>query len=405
IESFAKIQKRILGIREETARYALLKIARGEVDFAQLLGDMNQRKATLRGDLAETQKKERAKSGEVESLKEEGRKIEGQVTVVSNEETPLITYYTENRNKYQASQKNEALYIEKFTAMSNTVVREYNRYNDAQPPGYNRKKWLEVARASEIEAIIDKLPDETVSTEYRDILRKVPAAYAEYYYYDFRCEVEKKPVSVFTKAARAVTHALDGIVGEKPILKQYEDKRQIAKEYLERISRQSKGTILLRTSMQMDFQPGFISEASRQRTEDMKNRIEGDFAKKLELSEEETRLLGPAFDRGDEDGIRSEFRKILGAVLLKRNAISEKVLQKDHEREDLLGEEKELQHRLSFYAEVERAIEETVPFRRDYNQHLGLFEQGLKKVDEKKKTGIETIRGLFRSRLGEINPR
>jgi hypothetical protein len=29
----------------------------------------------------------------------------------------------------------------------------------------------------------------------------------------------------------------------------------------------------------------------------------------------------------------------------------------------------------------------------------------LKKVDEKKKTGIETIRGVFRSRLGEINPR
>ncbi|MGA2934414.1 MAG: tubulin-like doman-containing protein [Methanomicrobiales archaeon] len=405
IESFAKLQKRILGIEEENARNALLKIVRADVDFAQILGEINQRKATIRAELVETQVKEKEKSDEVGNLKEESRKIEGHVSVVCNEETPLITFYTENRNKYQASQKNEALFIEKFTSMSNTVAREYGRYSDAQPPGYNRKKWLEMAKVSEIEAVIDKLPDDTVSTEYREILKKLPGTYAEYYYYDFRIEVEKKPVSVFAKVARAVIHTIDGIVGEKPVLKQYEDKKQITREYLERISRQSKGTIMLRSSMQMDFQGGFISDTARQKTEDMKNRIQGDLAKKLELSEEEIKLLAPAFEKGDEDGIRNEFKKILGDILLRRNAVSEKVMKKEQERDEFIRSENELQHKLSFYAEIDRVIDETVSFRREYNLHVGLFEQGLKKIDEKKKTGIETIRGLFRSRLGEINPR
>ncbi len=405
IESFAKDQKRILGIEEEVARNALLKIARGDVDLAQALGEMNQRKATLRAELVETQKKERAKSDEVTGMQEESRKIEGQVGVVVNEETPLITFYAENRNKYQSARKNEALFIEKFTSMGNTLAKEYGRYADAQPPNYNRKKWLEMARVTEIEAIIDKLPEDSISTDYRDVLKKLPAAYAEYFYYDFRYEVEKKPVSIFQKAGRAVVHTIDGLTGEENTLKQYERKKLTTREYLERISRQSKGTIILRNPMTIEFQPGFISEVARQKTDDMKNRIQGDFGKKLELSDEDVKLLAPAFEKGDEDSTRTGFKKILTDILLRKNAISEKVTGKEQERKDLTRDVSEIQHKLSFYAEIERVIADTVPFRSEYNLHSGLFEQGLKKIDEKKKTGIETIRGVFRSRLGEINPR
>ncbi|HVP25890.1 MAG TPA: tubulin-like doman-containing protein [Methanomicrobiales archaeon] len=405
IESFAKIQKRILGIEEEAARNALLKIARSDVDFAQILGEINQRKATIRGELVEIQKKEKEKSEEFENLKEETRKIEGQVSVVCNEETPLIGYYTENRNKFQAIQKNEALFIEKFASMSNTVSREHARTSDAQPPAYNRKKWLEMARVSEIEAVIDRLPDDAISTEYRDILKKLPGSYAEYYYYDFRYEIEKKPRSILGKIATGAGRAADKLTGEPSTLEQYQKKRSIAREYLERISRQSKGTIQLHTPMQIDFKTGFLSDAARQKTEDMRNRIEGDLAKKLELSEEDVKLLAPAFEKSDEDGIRTGFKKILGDILLSRNAISEKTLKKEQERNELVRSETGLQNSLSFYAAIDGVIEDTIPFRREYTLHLGLFEQGLRKVDEKKKTGIETIRGLFRSRLGEINPR
>jgi hypothetical protein len=405
VETFAKDQKRILGIEEEVARNDLLKIARADVDIAQATGDINERKATLKGELVDTQKRLKAKSGEFEDLREEGRKIEAQVALVCNEETPLITYYTENRNRFQAAQRNEALYIEKFTAMGNTVAREYGRYNDTQPPGYNRKKWLEMAKVTEIEAIVDKLPEDTISTEYREVLRKLPGTYAEYFYYDFRTEVEKKPVSALKKATRGLTRTLDGLTGEENTLQQYERKKSTTGEYLERIARQSQGSIILRSPMIMEFQPGFISGAARQKTEEMKNRIQADLARKLELSDGEIKLLAPAFERNDEEGIRNEFRKVLGDVLLRKNSIPEKAAGKEQERNDLAKDESNLQHKLSFYAEVERVIEDTVPFRNDYNLHLGLFEQGLKKVDEKKKTGIETVRGVFRSRLGEINPR
>ena len=102
---------------------------------------------------------EKAKSDEVQNVQEESRKIEGQVSVVCNEESPLITYYAENRNKYQAAQRNEATsLIEKFSSMGTTVAKESGGYTDAQPPNYNRKKWLEMARVTEIEAVIDKLP-------------------------------------------------------------------------------------------------------------------------------------------------------------------------------------------------------------------------------------------------------
>jgi hypothetical protein len=390
LESMARLQLKILRIREPSARAVLLKIARGDEDLAQAMGDLSSRRLNLSTEIVEAEKKVQRRGGELDTLKAEQSELLGQAKSECNALMVPVSEYARKKEDIRAIAAIEDKFRDKLDNLIFRAREEVSRAKNKKAKLLKRNEWTAQVKVAEVQEYIDTLASR--SGEDLGYLSDLTDSVVNYYYYSFLLEIANRMGLI----DKVLGHDLD-----REMLKAEKNEKE---DRIRRIAELHPEQIVIRDPFDIMIHDRFLSRDMERQLQTSEQNLLAPLASEFKLEYQDTGTLLPAFSAEDAGEIIRELKENLTGILEERYGYAQRIEQAEVEIDAIGGDKETATKTVEFLKNCEKRADESFEPRKSYANHLALMEAGFRNIEMKKKKGHETIEGLYMTQFGEINP-
>jgi hypothetical protein len=387
IEDTAKILKRISGIEDEIQRVVLNEVLRGKENIISSIGNLQVRINIFRDDI-------RNLEDEIDKCNTKSKKIDNQKSgtekTVNNKLDDIgtdINSFTSldiKIREVEGRQENLKMHIEEII----------NQCKTGEIKGEDEVSYLQSAGVAKLESEIDLISREI--GEDLDGLKSLISAIALYYYYNYKLEgLESRKIA---------QKAIDAIIGNVEARRRKYEAMIRDKENL--IKGNAKyWNIAIHSPFELTVADDFLIEGLNKKMEDIRNRIINSIKSDFEIEDEELHELEDTLKQNDKGKIRGKLREQLINISLLRGGY----YTKKEESESFINSKNEIKKKkemdLRAMDMINELAEETFNYRRNLSRHYESYYNNFVIKNESFTASSKTIKGMYSTRFGEINPK
>lgn len=390
------LQKKTLSISEKSARSALLNIIRGEENFGKISSDLSSRQSALRAEVSEADVRIKKKRGDLEEITVEQNKMLDQIrSEVNALAKPIDDYVALGHGTAAAAghgsiQDLEQAFLEKFAALLFALREKLNKSEKKKARLVKRDEWLSSLPLGDLQGDIEKLENAT-SADF-SYLRDLAESVSLYFYNDYMLRLSKR--QGFT----------DKLLGRKLNPEMYRNEKATKEERIRKISQMHPGKISIRDPFEVFIQEKFLTREVDIRLVSLRETTLAPVLSHFNLESEEKAALVRSFSGRDTASILTGVRESLTEMINNREGYSTKIETINKEIDFLIQSQKQMQQQVEFLQKTDNLVNTTFDPRKKFNTDVNAYESGLRIIDEKRKSGNDTIQGMYRTWFGEINP-
>jgi len=387
LEDTAKQLKRVSGIEDETPRVVLKEALRGKENIAPLMSDLQARIKSFKEDIRDLDEKIGNKNEELKEIEHQKSQVEKfvgkKLDDIAQDVDSFVAIGVKIRD-IEDRERNLKMKIEGII----------DKCKSGEVRGENETSWLQSAGVAELQGEIDSASREI--GEDLEGLKSLIKAIALYYHYDYKL---KK-----LESRGFLQKIIDAIRGDtEQRRRRYEAMRRDKEDYIKGSAKY--WSIAIHAPFELDVADNFLTEGLNKRMEDIKNRIIESIRLDFEIRDEEIEELESVFEQEDRGRIRAGLRELLNNISLLRGGYYQKKEELEREIDGLQGVKNDKERFLVVMEKIDELVEATFNYRRNLNRHYDLFYDSFVKISEKSTASSQTIKGLYKTRFGEINPK
>lgn len=377
LENTASLFKRISFIETEECRSVMIDILKGKLEISSLVGSMKARSQEIQ-DLDTKLKATEQNIGELDSL---SRTVEDNIEQILNDIDSDLASYVQVITNIKA--------LPTFEKELKTKLEDYiNKLKSGKVKEKKKNNWYLSAGRKQLREEIDNYSSELNLDLNR--LNKFMDAVTDYYYYNYMLEeIEKFSVKMF-------------VMGNKQALKsKYTQGKGKAEEHIS--SNKKDWGIDIAPPFEIIIPDNFLTLGLMKKSIELIEQIYNPIYRDLNDDSLRMEKLKEICESGDRVIIRKSLREYLRGLYLNAAGYFKKKQELSKSKEELEGELKEKNLLLNMLENVDAAKNETFSIRRDCGQHYDKFHTLFENINQKR--DIETTSGIYKSKLGSVNPK
>ncbi|MBP1908743.1 tubulin-like doman-containing protein [Methanolobus bombayensis] len=384
LEETAHLFRKVSGVTEESARSTLIDMLKGNQNMSSTISNMNVKAKKLKDEIKELEnqilEKEEESAG-AELLRDQVVK-KAEQRLYDNEKE-IDQYLTINLKVQSLDEKERDLKMK---------IEEFiSQVKSGDIKARDKSSWL---RASNVSAMQQEIKD--ISYEIGDSfdgLINLIESIALYYFYESEKKKQEKG---------------GGIIGfikgdKKKKIRKYEAMKKEKEDYIK--SNAKYWNIQINSPFEFYVPDDFLNKGLHKKASDIKNQtinsLLGD-AGKDSLNYDR---IDSIFDQTERSELIGSLREFLTEIYLKKEGyfLKSKSINEDIEAvKEEIGEKRSLADMMDH---AEDLHEKTFSSRRDLNKHYESFYHHMSSINEKTKSKNKTDKSLYRTKVGEINPK
>lgn len=197
----------------------------------------------------------------------------------------------------------------------------------------------------------------------------------------------------------------DSLLGRKLNPEIFRSEKATKEERIRKISQMHPGKIAIRDPFEVFIQDKFLTREFDTRLGSLREGTIAPLLSQFNLESEEKAELIRSFSGRDTASVLTSIRESLTEIVNSREGYTTKIGNINTEIDALIQSQKMMQQQIEFLQKTDDLVSATFDPRKKFNAEVNAYESGLRSIDEKRKSGNETIEGgMYRTWFGEINP-
>lgn len=383
LEDTANLFKKISGVSEESARSTLLDMLKGNQNMVLTISNMNAKVKKLKDDIHNLDNEIQAKEDEYEQIKLFKNQILKKADQQFYDNEKLIDQYLVIKSKVHSLDEKERdlkIKLDQFIAQ---VKSDKIKTRD-------KSSWLQLVNVSMMQQEVNDLSYE-IGDSFDGLISLIESI-ALYYFYDSeRKKHEKGGLVSFIKGDK------------KKKIRKYEALKKEKEDYIK--SNAKYWNIQINSPFEFYIPDDFLNKGLNKKTDEIKNQIITSLLMDMVRDSKYLDNLNAIFDQNEKSELKSALKKHIIKMYLEKDGyfIKSKAITEEIENlKDTVIEKKSLSEMM---ASVDELHERTFNSRRDINKQYEAFYNFLSAINEKTKSQNKTDKSLYRTKIGEINPK
>jgi tubulin-like protein len=396
LEEMSDLQKKTLSVHGKSARTALVNVIRGEENFGKVSGMLSSRQSALKGEISEADVRVKNKRSELVDITNEQDRMLGLVkSEVNALARPVDDYIALGHGTAAATGQDsievlEQAFLEKFSTLLIVLQEKLNQSEKKKAKPIKRAAWLASLSLGDLQGDIEQL-EQATSTDF-SYLKDLAESVSLYIYNDYMLRIAKK--QGFS----------DSLLGRKLNPEIFRSEKATKEERIRKISQMHPGKIAIRDPFEVFIQDKFLTREFDTRLGSLREGTIAPLLSQFNLESEEKAELIRSFSGRDTASVLTSIRESLTEIVNSREGYTTKIGNINTEIDALIQSQKMMQQQIEFLQKTDDLVSATFDPRKKFNAEVNAYESGLRSIDEKRKSGNETIEGMYRTWFGEINP-
>ncbi|WP_342305626.1 tubulin-like doman-containing protein [Methanolobus sp. ZRKC5] len=383
LEETALLFRRVSGVTEESARSTLIDMLKGNQNMSSTISNMNVKTKNLKDEIRDLEKNVMEKEEEHENaelLKSQiSKKAEQRL---SDNEKEIDQYLVINRKVQSLDERERDLKIklEEFISL----------LKSDEVKARDKSSWLRAANVLAIQQEVKDLSHE-IGDSFDGLLSLIESI-ALYYFYDSERKKQEKG---------GLVSLIKG--DKKKKIRKYEAMKKEKEDYIK--SNAKYWNIQINSPFEFYIPDDFLNKGLHKKAADIKNQainsLLGDTAKDSVSYDR----IDAIFDKTERSELIGSLRDSLTELYLKKEGYFLKTKAITGEIDGIKEEIGEKHSLADMMDNAEELHERTFSSRRDLNKHYESFYHFMSSINEKTKSKNKTDKSLYRTKVGEINPK
>ncbi len=383
LEDTAILFKRISGVSEESTRSTLIDMLKGNQNMVSTISNMNIKSKKLKDEI-------RTAENDILAKEEEHKQTEmlkNQIVKKAEQK-----WYDNERDIDQHLAINRRIQSldERGGELKSKMDLFIAQVKSDEIKARDKSSWLRLANVPTMQQEVKDLSDDIGDSS--DGLISLIESIALYYFYDSeRMKQEKGGLVSLIKGDK------------KKKVRKYEALKKEKEDYIK--SNVKYWDIQINSPFEFYIPDDFLNKGLTKKSSLLKDQIFASLLSDMDRDSVEHANINAIFDISDKNELKSVLREHIQKMYLLKNGYYSKsrVISDDIQSlKDIISEKKSLSDMMSSADELH---ERTFNSRRNLNRQYEIFYQFLSSINEKAKSRNKTDKSLYKTRVGEINPK
>jgi hypothetical protein len=383
LEETALLFKKVSGVSEESARSTLIDMLKGNQNISSTISNMNVKSKKLKDEMRELEKQVMEKEEESEGAE----LLKGQVTKkaeqrISDNEKEIEQYLAINKRVLSLDEKEKDLKMKLEDFISNVKSDDIK--------ARDKSGWLRAANVSAMQQEFKDLSYE-IEGSYDGLINLIESI-ALYYFYDSERKKQEKG---------GLVSLIKG--DKKKKVRKFEAMKKEKEDYIK--SNAKHWNIQINSPFEFYIPDDFLNKGLHKKASEIKKQtissLLGDAGKESVNYDR----VDAIFDQTERSELIASLRDCLTEIYLKKEGyfLKSKSISGDIDSiKEEIGEKRSVADMMDHAEELH---EKTFSSRRDLNKHYESFYHFMSSINEKTKSKNKTDKSLYRTKVGEINPK
>ncbi|AFV25208.1 hypothetical protein Mpsy_3009 [Methanolobus psychrophilus R15] len=383
LEDTAILFKRVSGINEESARSTLIDMLKGNQNMVSTISNMNSKAKKLKDEI-------RNAENDILTLEDEHKQTEllrSQILKKAEQkwydnEKDIEQHLVINRKIQFLDEKEKdlKLKLDQFIA----------RLKSDEIKARDKSTWLRLANVPAMQQEVKDLSDEIGAST--DGLISLIESIALYYFYDSeRTKQEKGGLVSLIKGDK------------KKKVRKYEALKKEKEDYIK--SNVKHWNIQINSPFEFYIPDDFLNKGLAKKSGILKDQILASLVSDVGRDSVDHDNLNAIFDLSDKNELKNALKEHVQKMYLQKDGYFTRSKTISDEIQSLKGTISEKKSLSDMMSSADELHERTFDSRRNLNRQYETFYQFLSSINEKAKSQNKTDKGLYKTRIGEINPK